>query len=212
LVGFALSFGANLPGYEFVHDNVPLLQGVRAAARWGFLLLIALATLSGFAVAWLESSWRGRAWWPAAAVALIGLVTIEALRAPSFTRHDGIPKVYARLADSNITAIVVLPIHGGSRFNRNAPYLLHQTRHWRPMVNGYSGWAPERFNQHATSQESFPGEAALADLRSIGVSHAVLHRAALEAGSGRGSIDDLRQHPSLELEFEEDGIVVYRIR
>jgi len=213
VVGFALSFGANLPGYEFLHGNIPLLQGVRAAARWGLLLLIALAILSGFAAAWLESSSRGRAWWPAVAIAMIGLVTIEALRAPlSLTHHDGIPRVYDRLANSNVTAIVVFPLPGGTRFNQNARYMLHQTRHWRPMVNGYSGWAPESFNQRAALLQAFPSETALADLRSIGVSHAVLHRAALEEARGKAWLDALRNHPSLEFEFEEDGVIVYRIK
>jgi hypothetical protein len=212
-MGFALSFGANLPGYAFLHEHIALLQGVRAVARWGFLLLIALAILAGFAVAWLESSWRGRPWWPAVALALIGLVTLEALRAPlSFVRHDGIPRVHSRLAHDSVTGIVVFPLYGGNQFNQNARYMLDQTRHWRPMINAYSSWAPAAFLKRAALLQSFPGDAALADLRSIGVSHAVLHRPTLEEGFGAAAIDALRKHPALEFEFEEEGVIVYRIK
>jgi hypothetical protein len=212
-MGFALSFGANLPGYEFLHEHIPLVQGVRAVARWGFLLLVALAMLSGFAVARLESSWRGRTWWPAVALALVGLVTLEALRAPlSFVRHDWIPTVHRRLADDHVTGIVVFPLYGGRQFKENARYMLDQTRHWRPMINGYSSWAPAAFHERAALLQSFPGAEAVADLRSIGVSHAVLHRAALEGSLDAEAIDALRTHPALQFVFEEDGVIVYRIK
>ena len=213
LVGFALSFGANMPGYGFLHAHVSLLQGVRAVGRWGFLLLIALAVLSGFAVAWLESRWKSRQWWPAVALALIGLVTLEALRAPlSFVRHESIPSAHSRLATDSVTGIVVFPLYGGSQFNKNASYMLDQTRHWKPMINAYSSWAPGAFYRRAALLQSFPGEAALADLRSIGVNHAVLHRRPLEQNFGAAAVDALRKHPALEFVFEEDGIIVYRIK
>ena len=213
LVGFALSFGANLPGYELLHAHVPLLQGVRAVGRWGFLLLIALAVLSGFAVAWLETRWKTRPWWPAVALALIGLVTLEALRAPlSFVRYEGIPAAHSRLATDSVSGIVVFPLYGGSQFNQNAHYMLDQTRHWKPMINAYSSWAPESFYRRATLLQSFPSEAALADLRSIGVNHAVLHRQPLDKNFGAAAVDALRNHPALEFLFEEDGIIVYRIK
>jgi hypothetical protein len=213
LVGFALSFGANLPGYQFLHAHLPLLQGVRAVARWGFLLLIALAVLSGFAVAWLESRLKGRPWWPAVALALIGSVTLEALRAPiSFVRHEGIAKVHSRLANDSVTGIVVFPLYGGNQFNQNARYLLDQTRHWKPMINAYSSWAPESFHRRAALLQSFPSDAARADLRSIGVNHAVLYRQPLEQDFGAVAVDALRTHPALEFLFEEEGIIVYRIK
>jgi hypothetical protein len=213
MTGLVLSFGTSLPGYEFLYDYVPLLQGIRAAVRWGFLLLVAIAILAGFAVARLETRWKGRAWWPAMALALIGLVTVEALRAPlPMMRYDGIPKVHARLKDETVTGLVVFPLYGGSQFNLNAPYLLHQTRHWRPMINGYSSWAPETFYQRAQLLQSFPSDAAINNLHAIGVSHAVLHRPALERQSGKAAVDALRAHPAVEFMFEEDGVIVYRIK
>ena len=49
-------------------STCPLLQGIRAAARWGFLFLIAIAMLAGFAVARLQQRWQARWWWPAFAL------------------------------------------------------------------------------------------------------------------------------------------------
>ena len=213
LVGFALSFGASLPGYAVLHEHIPLLQGVRAAARWGSLFLIAIAILAGFAAAELQSRWKSRWWWPAVAVALVGLVTIEALRAPlSLVRFNGIASVHRRLDQDAVTGIVVFPLYGGQHFNRNAMYLLDQTRHWRPMVNGYSSFAPTSFYERAARLQSFPGQEAIQELRSIHVSHVVLHRPPLEAAFGAQALAALRAHPDLEFVVEQDGVIIYRIR
>ena len=213
IVGFALSFGANLPAYETLHTYLPLLQGIRAAARWGTLFLMAVAILAGFAMARLEARYRARSWWAALAIGIIGLVTVEALRAPlNLVRFNGIASVHRRLDQDSVTAMVVFPFYGGVQFNGNARYLLDQTRHWRPMINGYSSFAPESFFQRAARLQSFPAPETIQELRSIHVSHVVLHRAPLEAAFGAQAIASLRAHPDLEFVVEQDGVIIYRIR
>ncbi len=141
-----------------MHAYIPLLQGMRAAARWGTLFLIAIAILAGFAVgATRGDGGMRRSWWMALAIGIVGLVTVEALRAPlNLVRFDGIPSVHRRLDQDAVTGIVVFPLYGGVQFNGNAPYLLDQTRHWRPMVNGYSSFAPESFFQRAAAAAVIP--------------------------------------------------------
>jgi len=208
-----LSFGASLPGYEWLQEHIPLFQGIRAAARWGLLFLIAIAVLAGYGVALLEARLRQRFWWPALAAALIAVVTLEALRAPLLMeRHDGIPEVHSRIAREDVGAIVVFPLYGGRNFNLNAEYMLHQTRHWKPMLNAYSSFAPARFYALAERLQSFPDQAAIQDLRAHGFTHVVLHRAPLEHDYGAAAVDALRTHPDLEFVFEEDGVILYRVR
>ena len=212
-VGFALSFGASLPGYEWMHANIPLLQGLRAVSRWGLLFLIAVAILSGFAVAQLESRWRQRRWWPAVAIAVITLITAEALRAPLvMLQFAGIPSVHGRLATEQIRAMVVFPLYGGNQFNLNSEYLLHQTRHWKPMLNAYSSFAPPIFFELAEKLQAFPAADTIDTLRTHGFSHVLLHRAPLERDYGANAVDALRAHPDLKLIFEQEGIILYRIR
>jgi hypothetical protein len=213
LVGFALSFGAALPGYAWLHEHVPLLQGIRAAARWGFLFLIAVAVLAGFTVAQLETRWREQWWWQAAALGISALVTLEAMRAPlSLVRFEGIRKIHARLNSDEVTGIVVFPLHGLGVTNHNAPYLLDQTRHWRPMVNGYSSFIPTGFHERAARLQSFPDAAAIHQLRAIHVSHVVLHRAPLERAFGAAAIAALRSHPDLEFVIEQEGVIIYKLK
>jgi hypothetical protein len=213
VAGFALSFGASLPGYAWMQEHIPLLQGIRAVARWGLLFLIAVAILAGFATAWLESRWRHARWWPAFAVAMVAVITLEAVRAPlAMHYHAGIDPVHRRLAAHDITAMVIYPLYGGAYFNMNAPYLLHQTEHWKPMLNAYSSFAPPIFYSLAETLQQFPSEAAITALRTHGFSHVLLHRAPLERDHGRAAVDALRSHRDLELVFDAEGLILYRVR
>jgi len=212
VMGLTLSFGASLPGYSWLHEHVVPLQGIRAAARWGFLFLVSVAILAGFGVAQLEARWKVRQWWPALAVALLGLVTIEALRAPlALQRFAGIAPVHGRLKYEPVTGLVVFPLYGGAHFNHNARYLLDQTRHWHPMVNGYSSFAPASFFERAARLQSFPDANAIQELRSIRVSHIVLHRAPFEGAFGKDTLAALRSHPELQFVWEQDGVIIYRL-
>jgi hypothetical protein len=213
LTGFVLSFGAALPGYGLLQAYVPLFQGIRAAARWGTLLLMAIAILAGFTMARLDARWRSRSWWTAFVVGVVGLVTIEALRAPlTLVRFGGVPAVHRRLAQEAVTAIAVYPFYGGAQFNRNASYLLDQTQHWRPMLNGYSSFAPDSFFQRAARLRALPAAAAIAELRALHVSHVVVHRLRYDDSAGAGASAGLRTHPDLEFLLEEGDIVIYRLR
>ena len=213
VLGVVLSFGATLPGYEWFHEHIPLLQGIRAVSRWGMLFLIAVAILAGYGVAALEARWRTRGWWRVAAICFIALITIEAIRAPlTMNRFEGIPAVYSRLAREEIRAMVVFPLFGGRQFDGNAEYLLHQTRHWRPMLNGYSSFAPPIFYSLAERLQAFPAQAAMDVLRKHQISHVLLQRLPLERDFGAPAVESLRAHPDLEFIFEQDGVILYRVR
>lgn len=174
--GVLLSFGPGLPGYAWLHDTVPLLEGIRAAARWGFLLLTAVAVLAGYGVARIERRWRGSAHLPALIVAIAGAVTIEALRAPmGFVPFHGIPPIYDRLRTEPDAVVVEIPLFHGVRVGGNARYLVPNTRAFRPLVNGYSGFEPAAFRARAERWRAFPSEAVLDEMAAIGVTHVMVH-------------------------------------
>ncbi|MEZ5287916.1 MAG: hypothetical protein R2712_24585 [Vicinamibacterales bacterium] len=127
-VGLALSFGPALPGYAWLHDHVPLLQGIRGAARWGFLLLLAVAILAGYGTAALARSWRGSPYLPALLLALYAAVTLEAMRTPmGFAPVEPVAPIYAQLADVPGAVLVELPMFAGRAVSENARYLVNAT-------------------------------------------------------------------------------------
>ena len=176
IAGVALSFGPALPGYTWLHAHVPLLQGIRAAARWGFLMLTAVAMLAGFTVAAWQRTWGASAYWPALALAIVGVVTLEALRAPmGFTPVVPVPDIYARLRDEPRAVLVELPLYAGASVSENARYLVASTRHFRPLVNGYSGFETEGYRQRAARWRAFPDPAVLDEMRALGVTRVMVH-------------------------------------
>lgn len=209
IVGLALSFGPALPGYSWLQRHVPLFEGLRAAARWGLLPLTAVAILAGFGVSAWECRARGWAYWPAAAVALLALVTLEALRAPlTFAGVPTIPALYDQLRAEPGVILVELPLFSGPSVSENARYMVHSTRHFRPLVNGYSGFETEAFRQRADRWRRFPEPSVLQEMQQLGVTHVVVDTREFAAAPVPAAVEN----PGLELIAEEDGRRLYKLR
>jgi hypothetical protein len=202
-----------MPGYERIHDLVPLFWAVRAQAHISQVVLLFLALLAGFGAARLEQAWGARRRWPAVAIALVALVNAEACRAPLPTRHfAGIPPVYDALASEPAAVVVELPVYSRRDWAGNAVYMLNSTRHWKPIVNGYSGFLPASYARLQPLLEPFPGYEALETMHRRGITHAVVHEAAFVGMYGRKRFDDIGAIQSLR-EIAHDGdIHIYRLR
>jgi hypothetical protein len=170
--GAVLSLGTNTPVYGWLYRVFPPMQGLRAAARFGNLFLLGMAVLAGFGV-----SRVGRL---AAAVVLLVLVNLEALRAPFvYAPFTGIPSVYALLRDEPGRVVVAeQPFYPRWAIFLNGAYVLNSTAHWRPLMNGYSGYTPDSYQKYADAFWYFPQEWAIQAMKDAGVTHIVVHPAA----------------------------------
>jgi hypothetical protein len=174
--GFLLSFGPALPGYAFLYNGVPLLQGIRGVNRFGFLVIFALAVLSGFVVAHVRQRLSRSRWVTAVALLLVLGVNVEALRAPmGYVRFEGIPQVYDSLAREEMAVIVELPFHGPRESWEGAAYMLYSTRHWHPIANGHSAFIPPSYRDFHEIVKTFPDASSLEALSQRGVTHVVVH-------------------------------------
>ena len=188
---FVCSFGPKVPVYGWLYEWLTPLQGLRGAARFGYLVIFAVGGLAAFALAALERAWRQHAPRLAAwsAVALVAAVNLEAARAPlGYTRFEGIPRVYDVLATVDHAVVAEVPFPPANRTPRNAALVLASTRHWHPLLNGYSGFVPESYVRHAEELAGFPDARAMATLRRLGVTHVVVH---------------VRRGPALEAELRD---------
>lgn len=205
--GVVLSFGPSLPGYALLHAYVPLVGGLRNAARWGWLALAAVAVLAGFGASRLA---------PRAKAVVLGamvLVTIEAWRAPvGFTRFEGLPRIYDRVAAEGDVVLAEFPLYSGRRFNENGPYVLANTRYLKPLVNGYSGFQPRSYEERARVLTRFPDATAIAALRSLGVTHVTVHRHAFLERYGEAALRRIDGVGALQQLDEIDGVRLYRLR
>jgi hypothetical protein len=207
--GFVLSLGTATPVYGWLFYLFPPMQGLRAAARFGNLFLLGVAVLAGLGLA----MWRrpSRRW---VAVALIILVNIEALRAPfEYRDFNGIPGIYKMLADEPGPVVLAeQPFFPRGAVFENAPYVLASTAHWRPLMNGYSGYTPDSYQRYADTFWYFPQEHAIQAMKDAGVTHVMVHPQAF----GRDA-DAIVQRLSGRTDMEllavgAGGIRLYRFR
>jgi len=168
--GFVLSLGTATPVYGWLFAVFPPMQGLRAAARFGNLFLLGTAVLAGVGL----TVWRGKRW---IAIALVVLVNLEALRAPfEYRDFTGIPGIYRMLADEPGPVVLAeQPFYPRFAVFENAPYVLASTAHWRPLMNGYSGYTPESYQRYADLFWYFPEESAIQAMKDAGVTHVMLH-------------------------------------
>jgi len=206
--GFLLSFGTRLPGYDVLFHATPLLQAIRAPVRFGYLAVLASAMLAGFGVVELRRRLSAAAWAPAVAVIAV-LALVEPLAAPlTLSPFNGINPLYDRLAMEPGAAVVELPLPDSRAIFHNAGSMLNSTRHWKPIVNGYSGFVPVSYPQHVTALDRFPGDEALSALRQLGVALVVVHLDAY----GAGVAEDIARNPALMRIAGDAEVVLYRVR
>ena len=91
--------------------------------------------------------------------------------------------VVAALPDPVVLA--EFPMYRPNAFFRNADYMLASTRHWKPLVNGYSGFQPQSYRQLSEAMGRFPDPPTTDILRQAGVTHVVIHRNLMGKGRDR---------------------------
>jgi hypothetical protein len=207
----AMSFAPLLPFYRLLHTAIPLLQMVRAVNLIAQLALLFLAVLAGFGVAALSHRWQGRAW-PALAVLLVVIVNGEAFRAPiGFTRFDEVPAVYDVIAKDPTAVVIEAPFPMPGQWFLNAPSMVYSTRHWRPMLNGYSGFRPASYEKSYEAARTFPSDDSLIALSSLGVTHVVVHQQAMNNGQPDPRYDPYEKIASLHLVARDDDTLIYKL-
>jgi len=175
--GFLLSLGPQTPAYRLLRAVFPPMQGLRDPSRFGQLVILAIALLAPIGLAALRSRLRPRAGSAVAAAAIV-LANLEALCAPlPLVPFEGFSPVYRRLAAAEGAVLVEFPLYPPAEIYRNAEYVLASTEHWRPLVNGYSGFTPPAFAARAESLRRFPEDASFAEMGRLGVTHFVVHAA-----------------------------------
>ena len=211
VMGLTLSFGTSLPGYDTLYYVVPLLQGIRASVRFGYLLLAAIAALAAFGLVVVRARTVDRPGLRTAiSAAALLLVTVEAARIPvAYTVGHRTPGVYRVIADAPDAVLVELPLYSPSAFFRNGAYMLHSAEHWRPILNGYSGFIPRIYQKHFDELRVFPDASALKYLRDLNVTHVAVHANWFAEVRGEERLQRIRSTPGLRPLVHAGNLTIY---
>jgi hypothetical protein len=209
--------------YGFLYDHVPGWDGVRAPARFATIAVLMLSVLAAFGAAWLDRLRTGR--WILLAVACLFLV--ESLAVPmevnGVTPPEGFatpasriyrpgraPGIYKAIAGQGQNAVVAeLPL-GQPDYDLRAVY--YSVTHWRPVLNGYSGFFPPHYGQLVTALSDIPRhpDVAVDALRAAGATLVVVHETAFVDDIGRNTSAALRKRGAIEV-FQDNGDVLFDV-
>jgi hypothetical protein len=178
--------------YRLLYAIVPPLHSVRVPARFGMLVVLTLALLAGTGAGRLMSRLPNVRARTVAAVCLTIAFVVDV-----WPQYDRLPvwrlppSIYAALPPTG-SVLFEFPVHlPADRFSENLPYMYFSMWHWRPMVNGYSGFIPASYGSLLEGTSTFPDVRALQYLANLGVTHLAVHCRLWEADVCRTTLNRL---------------------
>ena len=172
-LAFWASLGPDAGLYTALYRGVPLLAWLRAPARFGIVVPLALTVLLGMAVSWWLS--RGpRADFRAALLA--AAAALELTTPLHFREAPAVAPAYRLLASLPVGPVIEMPfLAREADLHGHAKYMLHSTFHWMPLINGYSDYIPAGFVERARILRGFPSREAFNLLADDPPRYAVFH-------------------------------------
>ena len=169
------SLGFNGLSYPVLYDWVVPFRALRIPARIGMFVGFSLAVLTAYGAARVLEHIESIAIRRAAAILIATLILTECASRPIPLQPipRPVPEVYADLVrdGSRDAAIVEYPMS-----HKDDPtYMYYSTFHWRPLVNGYSGFFPPSYSQMVASLASFPDQESIDAITSHGVRYLLVH-------------------------------------
>jgi hypothetical protein len=149
IVFFLLSLGPLLhiageiyfiPFPYIVFPFLPVLSFLRDPARFGLLVMLSLAVISGYAMTNLLKGMKRK---NTAALLVSIIVLFEFLAVPYPLTELTIPEFYDRLAENpSNRAVLDVPVPRSTSYSGR--YMFYQTKHEKKMVGGYIGITSEK--------------------------------------------------------------------
>jgi hypothetical protein len=147
LFGFLGSFGPNGPFHRVLFELVFLFRSIRVPARWAMICDLGLSVLAGYGALLLAQAARARfPRWKAAGSATLAAIALAVLFEDRVAPLDLINGDVD--PDTEALWLKVTPMKGGlvefpvGNLQASYQYVLRAADHWKPLVNGISGFFP----------------------------------------------------------------------
>ena len=188
-----LSLGTNGTLYPYLYRWFQPWRGLRAPARYGAYVLLGISALA--TLGWERllppkpNTTDSTAAWRLSRTARENLLTILLIaalcveyRSPQRLWYVGAtPAIYTAINMWPPGIILEYPTPSKDFIPwLDADYAFWSTTHWRPLINGYSGYYPASYLERAARLERFPSDDTLAELRALGVRYVIIHPWAID--------------------------------
>jgi len=142
-------------------------------------------------------------------VLVLVLAALEPLAAPlRLKRAEDIPSIYRQVRSEPGAIVVEMPFPSTRAVFANAQYMLNSTEHWKPILNGYSGFVPRSYRVHSELLGGFPDPKSIVALQARGVTHVFVHL----DNYGADSVRQIETTTALKKMAQEGAVALYRLQ
>jgi hypothetical protein len=207
-------FGGHV--YPLLHDYVPVFRGLRAMARFGIFVVMALAVLAGYGYAALMHGRGAMVRRAGLAVLVASMLAEYATRITLVSFPNAPPEAYRELARLPKGVVADLPLPAADQLPGFEPRRAYMsTFHWFPIVNGYSGNYPPSYLARLDRLHGFPDERSLMQVRRDGVRYVVVHEerySAAEVAAIRTALSGAGMAELGRFDDGEGSALIYLVR
>jgi hypothetical protein len=179
-----------------LYEHVVAYRALRVPARFAVLVNMFLAILAGVGCAQMMRRLPSEQKRNLLLLLLAGGVVVESLNRPLELRDmpPHTPAVYEWLRGKESGPILEYPAARleGRVGPQDATYMYYSTTHWRPLLNGYSGFVPPSYLELLDRLRGFPDAASIAYLRQRRVRYLLVHEIFYLYGGFEQDIQALR--------------------
>ena len=175
-----LSLGMNGSLYRLLLTHIAPLQAFRAVARFGMIVGCVVAILAAFGTQALllhVSQGRWQRWLVSLLIAILFIEYSNRSIPLSYAIRPTPADAYKALSQAQEGAMVEMPLpvlNGVPNFD---PYYQGwAVWHWRPLLNGYSGFIPAAYAKAVTDLENFPDAQSIETLRALNIRFVMVHQ------------------------------------
>jgi hypothetical protein len=206
-LAFELSLGAYGMLYPFLYEHISVFRGLRAPARAAVFTLFFLGVLAGQMTAFLGRLTSARVR-PLVGMLICAGILFEYRHAPLelVAYYNEPPPLHRFLRHLPPGVVAEFPMpEPGSPPRHDARYAYMSTFHWKPLVNGYSGFYPRSYSLRLVRMAKFPDATTLTSLRGENVRYVVVHEDGYAEGDYRRVVQRLVDLGAARLADFNDG-------
>jgi hypothetical protein len=199
LLAFDLSLGLNGIVYPLLYEHVEVFKGLRAPARAAIFCLMFLGALAARGCAIILTPLPGLA--RIGVVVAIGTTVlleywVAPLRLWPYPERPPLYEFLARQPDGVVAEFPVVQVN--SLPAHDARYAYMSIFHWKPLVNGYSGYYPPTYVARIQRLLKMPDPDALAQLRADDVRYVIIHEGSYKQFAEGGSVVAALEHAGMK--------------
>jgi hypothetical protein len=207
--------------YGVLYEHVPGVDGLRVPARFGMVVALMLAVLGGYGFAAFGRGRRG----VAVAAVVAAAFLLEGTNVPFLVNGAGAvtayntpdARVYPPARAPRIYVDGVARLEGGvlaelplGQLDYDLRAVYYTTAHWRPIINGYSGFFPLHYGalQRALAEVPRHADLSLSALRAAGATHVLVHEGAYLGNEGGETSAALRSLGAVDVHRDGTDVLL----